>query len=136
MLLGRWVSVRRQMWLRTTRAFQAAIDEASAFHGGTVVVPAGIYRVGNIDLKSNSRLYLAPGAVLLFTGHREDYRINARKSSQNRDLTWWIYTDSGAHDIKVFGRGTLDGNGKYATSKENNIGNHILAIFQTTELCF
>jgi len=120
----------------TTRAFQAAIDEASAFHGGTVVVPAGIYRVGNIDLKSNSRLYLAPGAVLLFTGHREDYRINARKSSQNRDITWWIYTDSGAHDIKVFGRGTLDGNGKYATSKENNIGNHILAIFQTRNFIF
>lgn len=120
----------------TTRAFQAAIDEASAFHGGTVVVPAGVYRVGNIVLKSNSRLYLAGGAVLLFTGRRQDYRVNARKSSQNRDITWWIYTDSGAHDIKVFGRGTLDGNGKYATSKENNIGNHILAIFQTKNFVF
>jgi rhamnogalacturonyl hydrolase YesR len=120
----------------TTKAFQTAIDEASAFHGGTVVVPPGIYKIGNIELKSNSRLYLPGGAVLLFTGRRQDYRVNARKRSQNRDITWWIYTDSGAHDIKVFGRGTLDGNGMYATAKENNIGNHILAIFQTSKFVF
>ncbi len=49
---------------------------------------------------------------------------------RNRDLTWWISTDSGAHDIKIYGRGTLDGNGRYLTEKEN-IGNHILAIMHT-----
>jgi rhamnogalacturonyl hydrolase YesR len=81
-------------------------------------------------------LYLEGGAVLVFSGHPQDYRVNARKTSQNRDITWWIYTDSGAHDIKIYGRGTLDGNGKYATAKENNIGNHILAIFQTRNFVF
>jgi len=113
-----------------THALQQAIDDASAYRNGIVYVPAGVYMVGNIDLKSNISLYLEGGSVLLFSGRAEDYSINARKASQNRNITWWIYTDSGAHDIKLYGRGTLDGNGKYATEK-GKIGNHILAIFQT-----
>jgi hypothetical protein len=113
-----------------THALQQAIDDASAYHQGIVYVPAGVYLVGNIRLKSNMSLYLEGGAVLLFSGRAEDYTVHARKSSQNRNITWWIYTDSGAHDIKLYGRGTLDGNGKYATEK-GKIGNHILAVFQT-----
>lgn len=113
-----------------TRALQQAIDDASAYHNGIVYVPAGVYMAGNINLKSNMRLYLEGGAVLLFSGRAEDYAINARKASQNRNLTWWLYTDSGAHDIKLYGRGTLDGNGKYATEK-GKIGNNILAVFHT-----
>ena len=119
-----------------TAAFQAAVNDASAYHNGIVYVPAGVYPLGNLELKSNMRLYLEGGAILLFSGHPQDYRVNARKTSQNRNITWWIYTDSGAHDIKIYGRGTLDGNGKYATAKENNIGNHILAIFQTRNFVF
>jgi len=120
----------------TTMAFQQAIGDASAWHDGIVYVPAGVYTVGNLDLKSNIRLYLEGGAVLRFSGHPQDYTINARKTSQNRNITWWLYTDSGAHDIVIYGRGTIDGNGKYATSRENNIGNHILAIFQTRHFLF
>jgi hypothetical protein len=116
----------------TTSAIQQAIDDASAYHNGIVYVPQGVYSIGNLNLKSNISLYLEGGAVLLFTGHRADYKISARKSSQNRDITWWLYTDSGAHDIKIYGRGTIDGNGKYATEKQNNIGNHILAIMYAT----
>ncbi|PST82891.1 coagulation factor 5/8 type domain-containing protein [Pedobacter yulinensis] len=110
-----------------TAAVQKAIDDAAAFRNGTVYVPPGVYKLGNLKLKSNTRVYLAGGAVFLFSGRREDYTIHARKKSQNRDLTWWISTDSGAHDIKLFGRGTLDGNGKYAT-ETGRVGNHILAI--------
>jgi hypothetical protein len=120
----------------TTTAFQRAIGDAAAWHDGIVYVPAGVYTVGNLDLKSNIRLYLEGGAVLRFSGHRQDYTISARKTSQNRDITWWLYTDSGAHDIVIYGRGTIDGNGKYATLPENNIGNHILAIFQAHHFLF
>jgi hypothetical protein len=115
----------------TTQAIQQAIDDASAYHKGVVYIPAGVYAIGNLKLKSNMQLYLEGGAVLLFTGNPNDYKVSARKSSQNRNITWWIYTDGGAHNIKLYGRGTLDGNGKFATNKENNIGNHILAIFGT-----
>jgi hypothetical protein len=113
-----------------TNALQKAIDDASAWHNGIVYVPAGVYKVGNIKLKSNSSLYLEGGAVLLFSGYAADYSVNARKASQNRNLTWWLYTDSGAHDIKLYGRGMLDGNGKFATEK-GKIGNNILAVFHT-----
>jgi len=113
-----------------TVALQKAIDDAAAYGNGIVYVPAGVYPVGNLHLKSNTRLYLEGGAVLLFSGHKKDYQMNARKASQNRDITWWLYTDSGAHDIKIYGRGTLDGNGKYATEKEG-FGNHILTLLNT-----
>jgi hypothetical protein len=119
----------------STKAIQKAIDDASAFHKGIVYVPAGIYKIGNINLKSNISLYLEGGAVFMFTGKREDYVYKARKTSQNRDLTWWIYTDSGAHDIKLYGRGTLDGNGKYGT-EVGHIGNHILAIMAAKDFLF
>jgi hypothetical protein len=115
-----------------TAAIQKAIDDASDYKGGKgiVYVPAGVYPVRNLKLKSNMSLYLEGGAVLLFSGAEKDFKISARKASQNRNITWWIATDSGAHDIKVYGRGTLDGNGKYSTEK-NNLGAHILAIMHT-----
>lgn len=118
--------------LLATSAIQKAIDDAAAYKGGKgiVYVPAGVYPVRNLKLKSNMSLYLEGGAVLLFSGAEKDFKISARKASQNRNITWWIATDSGAHDIKVYGPGTLDGNGKYSTEK-NNLGNHILAIMHT-----
>jgi polygalacturonase len=111
----------------TTNSIQNAINDASAYKNGTVYIPAGVYKVGNIELKSNTAIYLEEGAVLLFSGKAEDYTINARKDSQKRNITWWIYTKMGAKHIKLFGNGTLDGNGKFATEK-GKIGNHILAI--------
>jgi hypothetical protein len=113
-----------------TSAIQKAIDDASAYGKGVVYVPAGVYPIRNLELKSNVSLYLEGGAVLLFSGKEKEVKISARKASQNRNLTWWIFTDSGAHDIRLYGRGTLDGNGKYTTEKEN-FGNHILAIMET-----
>ncbi|WP_165501834.1 glycoside hydrolase family 28 protein [Pedobacter frigiditerrae] len=111
----------------TTGAIQKAIDAASNFKNGTVYIPAGVYLIGNLELKSNMSLYMEPGAVFLFSGKAEDYTVNAKKVSQNRNITWWIYTKSGARNIKIYGAGTLDGNGKIATEK-GKIGNHILAI--------
>ncbi|RQO74444.1 coagulation factor 5/8 type domain-containing protein [Pedobacter sp. KBW06] len=115
-----------------TGAIQKAIDDAAEYKGGEgiVYVPAGVYPVRNLKLKSKTSLYLEGGAVLLFSGQEKDFKISARKASQNRNITWWIATDSGTHDIKIYGRGTLDGNGKYATEK-NNLGAHILAIMHT-----
>lgn len=111
----------------TTHSIQQAINDASAYKNGRVYIPAGVYKVGNIELKSHLNLYLEAGAVLLFSADAKDYVVNARKASQNRDITWWIYTKAGAKDIRLYGNGTLDGNGKVATEK-GNIGNHILAI--------
>ncbi|TKC12778.1 coagulation factor 5/8 type domain-containing protein [Pedobacter polaris] len=114
----------------TTSAIQKAIDAAATFINGTIYVPAGVYLIGNLELKSNISVYFEPGAVFLFSGRAEDYTAHARKASQNRNITWWIYTKAGAKNINLYGAGTLDGNGKIATEK-GNIGNHILAIMGT-----
>ncbi|KLU92222.1 hypothetical protein MAPG_11168 [Magnaporthiopsis poae ATCC 64411] len=106
-----------------TRGIQAAVDAAKARPGSVVYVPPGVYLTGNLVLPSSrvsfinlvlpsrTSLYLAGGAVLRFTGVMADYKMMYKKS----DLfpgTWWITTEPDSTGIKVYGRGTIDGNGQ------------------------
>ena len=107
---------------KTSDAVQAAIDAASAYgqaNGtqGIVYVPAGVYRVGNLVLKSNVRLYLEGGAVLRATDNPDDYIDHWYKTSQGRWVTWFIYTEENADNIKIYGRGTIDANGYYLANQ-------------------
>ncbi len=102
-----------------TAALQQAIDDAGAFgtaqgNGaqGIVYVPAGEYYVGNLVLKSNTALYLQPGAALIGTGKTADYTEHWYKDSMGRPATWWISTAFDSENIKIYGRGTIDGNGQ------------------------
>ncbi|MGW6276939.1 glycosyl hydrolase family 28-related protein [Kribbella sp. NPDC055071] len=94
-----------------TRAIQAAIDAAHAARGGVVLVPAGVFTIGSIVLRSHVRLYLAGGSVLRATGDPRDYEFKFRHPSLGMDGTWLISTEPGSSDITVFGRGTIDGQG-------------------------
>lgn len=120
-----------------TTAIQNAINDAANYTGGQgiVYVPAGIYKAGNLELKSDVALYLEGGAVLRFTGVASDYTVNWHKDSQNRDITWWLYTPTGADNVKIYGRGTIDGNGKYATTT-NNFASNIIVPIGTTNFTF
>lgn len=107
---------------KTSDAVQAAIDAASAYgqaNGtqGIVYVPAGVYRVGNLVLKSSVRLYLEGGAVLRATDNPDDYIDHWYKTSQGRWVTWFIYTEENADNIKIYGRGTIDANGYYLANQ-------------------
>jgi polygalacturonase len=102
-----------------TAALQQAIDDAGAFgtaqgNGaqGIVYVPAGEYYVGNLVLKSNTALYLQPGGALIGTGKTADYTEHWYKDSMGRPATWWISTAFDSENIKIYGRGTIDGNGQ------------------------
>lgn len=86
-----------------TLALQRAIDEAAG-KGATLVVPAGIYRAGRLDLKSNLKLYLAPGAIIKGTGVQADYPKTTGGTQQ-------IHIGS-AENVQIFGRGVIDGNGQ------------------------
>jgi polygalacturonase len=59
------------------------------------------------------------------------YTMDAFKSSQNRQLTWWIQTDFGSTNIKLYGRGTLDGNGMAVTKA--GFGAHVLVPIATSD---
>jgi hypothetical protein len=51
--------IRRDLALDQTAAIQALLDA-----GGTLSFPAGVYRTGTLHIRSNTTLFLAPGAVL------------------------------------------------------------------------
>lgn len=80
-----------------TAAIQQAIDDASSYgtslgngEQGIVYVPAGTYYIGNLVLKSNTALYMEPGATFVGTGKTEDYEEHWFKNSMGRPATWWI----------------------------------------------
>jgi hypothetical protein len=116
----------------STDAFQRALDDASKWstahagqHKGTVYVPVGLWTVGSLYLSSNTNLYLAPGAVLRFTGDASHYKVDGHKESQQRDLTWFISTRPNSENISITGRGTIGGNGR-ASLKISNLGVNLL----------
>ena len=119
----------------TTTPFQNALNDAAAWGSangrqGTVYVPPGVYTLGNLYLRSNLAFYLAPGAVLRYTGERDHYVVDGHKTSQGRDLTWFISTRYSSTNITIYGRGIIDGNGQAALAP-SNLGVNLLAPIYT-----
>lgn len=93
-----------------TKGIQDAMDDAAKKPGSIVYVPEGLYKIGNLMLRNQTSLYLAGGAVLRFSGNPNDYKTLYNKPDLY-DGTWWIQTEINSTDIKLYGRGTIDGNG-------------------------
>lgn len=111
-----------------TSSIQNAIDDASEAGGGIVYVPAGVYKSASLVLKSNVSLYLAGGAVIRSTANPADFVKKYRKSSLNMDVTWFISTEPYSSHIKIYGRGTIDGNGLYMRTVNNYLNNLIVPL--------
>jgi hypothetical protein len=82
-----------------TVALQAAID-ACAGTGGVVVLDAGTYLSGSLELRSRMTFRLDEGATLRGSSKEADYPLGHLLYSQ------------GADDLVLEGPGTIDGNGK------------------------
>lgn len=82
---------------------QQAIDKAAAAGGGTVVIPAGRFMTGTIELKSGVELHLSDNAVLLGSYYRKDYEAFRPMAL--------IYAKGRDH-ISLTGNGLVDGNGR------------------------
>ena len=96
---------------RDTAAFQRAINACAAANGGEVVVPAGDYLIGSIELKSYTILRLEKGAHLLGSPDLDDYpvtkvRWEGRWIDGHRGL---IFAQTAAH-LGVVGPGKISGN--------------------------
>lgn len=90
-----------------TKALQAAVDQCAAQGGGKVVVPAGTFLTGSVELKSNVTLSLGPGAVLRGSGKIDDYppiAFRHNELGQTRSLLWAMNQT----DIRITGEGTID----------------------------
>jgi hypothetical protein len=75
-----------------TDALQALLDK-----GGRLYFPAGIYRCGTLSVKSNTAIYLAPGAIIKAAVQRD--------TIQSR----FFFLD-GAENVRIYGSGTIDAN--------------------------
>lgn len=96
-----------------TTAIQHAIDKAAELEC-EVYVPKGIYLTGALFLKSNMSLYLAKGAVLLGTTDETAYPIR-RSRVAGVEMNWitGIINIFAASHVRVYGAGTVDGQGEY-----------------------
>ncbi len=104
-----------------TAAVQAAIDACHANRGGTVLVPAGTFVVGTLELKSNVTLHLAPRGRLLGSEKIEDYHAGNGIPPSNGNVV--LLSAAAAENITIEGGGTIDGNGaKFFTGRGDATG--------------
>lgn len=95
-----------------TAAIQRAIDAAAAQGGGTVVVPAGVFRSGSIFLKQGVALHLAGGAVLKGSEDIADYpKLNTRIEGHFEPWRMALVNARGLTGLRISGPGKLDGSG-------------------------
>ncbi|AUG07672.1 glycosyl hydrolase family 28 protein [Pseudomonas sp. S09G 359] len=102
-----------------TLAIQNAIDACTV--GCKVLLPKGIYKSGALYLKSNMTLEIAEGATLLGSERAEDYPLagyiqypystTVRPASLINALPRDPREHQAFENIRIVGKGTLDGNG-------------------------
>jgi polygalacturonase len=104
-----------------TVALQAAIDACTRDGGGTVLVPAGVFQIGTIELKSNVTLRIAAGGKLLGSADGKQYHaVDAIPLSGDTTLVdgnWALLFAVNAKNVTVEGPGTIDGQGAQFHSK-------------------
>ncbi|KAF8073793.1 pectin lyase fold/virulence factor [Lyophyllum atratum] len=100
----------------TTHAFHAAIADAGQ------------------SMRANPIIYVPAGAVLRFTGNPKDYTEDWTEDGEGRAGTNWISTAHNSTDIKIFGRGTIDGDAW--THKDTKFAPSIIVPVLTSHFTF
>jgi hypothetical protein len=104
-----------------TAAVQAAIDACNGDHGGTVLVPAGDFVVGTLELKSNVTLHLAAQGRLLGSPDPKDYHAGKGIPPGNGNIV--LLGAANIENVTIEGQGTIDGNGlKFWNGQGDNTG--------------
>jgi hypothetical protein len=104
-----------------TAAVQAAIEACHRDHGGTVLVPAGDFLVGTLELQSNVTLHLASQGRLLGSGNPADYHAGKGIPPGNGNVV--LLGAANLENVTIEGNGTIDGNGlKFWTGKGDATG--------------
>lgn len=104
-----------------TKAVQNAIDTCNRERGGIVLVPAGDFVIGTIELKSNVTLHLSSQGRLLGSPDKNDYSAGKGIPAGNGNIV--LLFAANADNISIEGRGTIDGNGTaFYTGQGDNTG--------------
>lgn len=98
-----------------TKAIQRAIDQCFEDGGGTVLIPEGCFSSGAIFLKENVNLQVAEGAKLRAIDGIENYPELKNTRIAGIEMNWpsAFINIIDADEVKVFGKGTIDGSGYY-----------------------
>ncbi|MGD0573720.1 MAG: glycosyl hydrolase family 28 protein [Sedimentisphaerales bacterium] len=95
-----------------TAAINKMLADCARAGGGTVTIPAGVFRTGPIRISANTTLYLEAGAVLKGSTDLNDYIINGQR--------YGLISAANANNIAITGRGTIDGSGTSFMDIKNN----------------
>jgi polygalacturonase len=94
-----------------TAACQKAQDDCANSGGGEVLVPAGDYLIGSIELKSNTTLRLDKAARLIGSPDLDDYPLTTgRWEGRWVDAHRALISAQDAKNIAVVGAGRIEGN--------------------------
>jgi len=127
-----------------TQAINKAVTACADAGGGTVVVPAGIFLTGTVQLKSHVTLMLEKGAVIKGVTDLEAYLPyvptremgkydNANKFRWNRALILGV----GVADVAITGSGTIDGDHVVDPQGEERMrGPHTVLFAESRNLSF
>lgn len=105
-----------------TKVIQTAIDRLARRGGGTVVIPAGTWQTGRIEVKSNINLHISQGATLLFSGSIKDYLpvvFTRDEGIEIYSLGAFIYAHD-AENIAITGGGRIVGPSTDCEIYQNN----------------
>ena len=95
-----------------TQAINNAIQAVHLKGGGKVIIPAGLWLTGPIELLSNVNLYTERNALVLFTNDFEAYPIiNTSFEGLETRRCQSPISAHGAENIAITGHGTFDGSG-------------------------
>jgi polygalacturonase len=105
-----------------TKALQAAIDaaslQASAECKAQVLLQAGTYLTSSLFLKSHIEFHMEEGAVLLGTTDESQYPLlRTRVAGIEMDWPAAILNINGQQNVKVTGKGVINGQGPYWWNK-------------------
>jgi polygalacturonase len=95
-----------------TESINNAITACNKSGGGVVMVSAGLWMTGPVEMKSNVNLYLQNGALLLFTTDKSKYALvegsyEGKPAARNQSPIW----GKNLGNIAITGQGIIDGNG-------------------------
>lgn len=95
-----------------SEAINKAITTISQRGGGVVLVPAGLWLTGPIEMKSNVNLHVSREAILLFSDKFDDYKLV--ESNWEGQPAWRNQnpiSGKNLENIAITGKGIIDGNG-------------------------
>jgi polygalacturonase len=108
-----------------TQALQSAIDACNRDRGGTVLVPAGVFPIGTVELKSNVTLHISAQGTLLGSADGNQYHaadeIPLRGDSTLGDGNVGLLYSVNAENVTIEGTGTIDGQGAQFRSPSRGV---------------